>query len=147
MGDRLPAYPRPAREYRRPPVHPIDKPALRQALLERYPWLAGTERGPQAVDAGECDRCDAEARLVATCGPTRWAALGRRCAAEQGTDAWCEGHLEEAHANLAWLATLPEEADDVARLWWVATGEVRMGDLPHGGGGELLARRLAPPQP
>ncbi|HVM00015.1 MAG TPA: hypothetical protein VM324_12050 [Egibacteraceae bacterium] len=100
--------------------------ALRQTLRARYPWLADTDRGPQAVDAGECDRCGAEARLVATCGPVAWAALGRRCARRLAAGAWCDGHADEAAGALAWLAALPDEADDVARLWWVATGEVRL---------------------
>ena len=103
----------------------LDKAALRQALRARYPWLAATDHGPQAVDAGECDRCGAEARLVTTCGPIPWAALGRRCAADLGLDAWCDGHADTGRAVLDWLAGLPEEADEVARLWWVATGEVR----------------------
>lgn len=119
-------------------MHPIDKPALRQVLRARYPWLAATDRGPQAVEAGECDRCGAEARLVATCGPIAWATLGRRCAADLGPDAWCPGHAEEAAATLAWLAALPDEADDVARLWWVATGEVRLDPALA-----VIARRLA----
>lgn len=123
-------------------MHPIDKPALRQALRERYPWVQATERGPQAVDAGECERCGGEARLVATCGPIAWAALGRRCAAELGEDAWCAGHHAEAAATLAWLADLPEVADDVARLWWVATGEVRVDPARL-----AAARRLALPVP
>lgn len=77
--------------------------------------------GPRHVEAGECERCGEEARLVDTCGPgPRY--LGRRCAAEED---WCDGHGEEATEALRWLAALPPEADDVARLWWVATGEVR----------------------
>lgn len=107
-------------------MHPIDKPALRQALRARHPWLQATEHGPQAVDAGECDRCGAEARLVPTCGPIAWAALGRRCTIELGEEAWCDGHADRAASTLAWLAALPAAADDVARLWWVATGEVRV---------------------
>lgn len=107
-------------------MHPIDKPALRQVLRERHPWLDATEHGPRAVDAGECDRCGAEARLVPTCGPVAWAALGRRCATALGDEAWCDGHAAQAAVTLAWLAALPGEADDVARLWWVATGEVRL---------------------
>jgi hypothetical protein len=99
---------------------------LRAALVARHPWVDGAEVGPRAVEAGECDRCGAEARLVTTCGPTRWAALGRRCAAEVGEQAWCDGHADDARRWLAQLARLPPEADLVARLWWVATGEVRM---------------------
>ena len=100
--------------------------SLRQALLARYPWIEGPDVGPQAVEAGECDRCGAEARLVTTCGPTSWAGLGRRCAAEVGTAAWCDGHADAARAWLLQLAALPPEADAVARLWWVASGEVRL---------------------
>jgi hypothetical protein len=109
-------------------------PRLRAALLARYPWLGATDVGPQAVEAGECDRCGTEARLVAPCGPPPagmpggigpdWA-LGRGCASEVGAAGWCAGHAEEAAVALAWLAELPREADDVARMWWVATGEVR----------------------
>lgn len=123
-------------------MHPIDKPALRQALRERYPWVLAAEHGPRAVDAGECDRCGAEARLVPTCGPIAWAALGRRCAAELGADAWCEGHGAQAASTLAWVASLPDVADDVARLWWVATGEVRVDPALL-----AVARRLALPVP
>ncbi|MGH8932806.1 MAG: hypothetical protein ACRDZO_19840 [Egibacteraceae bacterium] len=109
--------------------------------MSRYPWVDCTEFGPRAVEAGECDRCGAEARLVAPCGPPPrgvagarpgWA-LGRRCALECGLDAWCSGHETEGQRALAWLSALPPEADDVARLWWVATGEVRVD-------GELLRR-------
>lgn len=104
------------------------------ALRNRYPWVDCTDIGPRSVVAGECDRCGAEARLVAPCGPPPegvcgakpdWA-LGRRCTLECGTDAWCAGHEAEGEHALAWLAALPPEADDVARLWWVATGEVRV---------------------
>lgn len=136
----------------------VGSPRLRRALLERYPWLADTELGPQAVEAGECDRCGAEARLVAPCGPApasvvagaaergerigpSWA-LGRRCAAALGDEAWCDGHRGDAEAALAWLARLPAEADDVARLWWVATGEVRVDPALV-----AAARRLALPAP
>ena len=110
-------------------------PNLRRELVRRYPWLDETEHGPRSVVAGECDRCGAEARLVSPCGPPPeeagpavgpdWA-IGRRCAAELGVDGWCDGHQEEAAAALDWLAALPSEADDVARLWWVSTGEVRL---------------------
>ena len=100
--------------------------ALRAELRTRHPWIDHVDVGPQAVEAGECDRCGAEARLVATCGPTAWAALGRRCAREVGAEAWCDGHADQARTWLRHLAGLPDEADAVARLWWVATGEVRL---------------------
>lgn len=64
--------------------------------------------------------------MVTTCGPSRWEALGRRCASEIGVRAWCDGHADDGARWLAQLAGLPDEADTVARLWWVATGEVRM---------------------
>ena len=100
--------------------------ALRAALLQRHPWIEHEDVGPQAVEAGECDRCGREARLVTTCGPISWASLGRVCALEVGERAWCEGHGEQAQSWLTVLARLPDEADMVARLWWVATGEVRL---------------------
>lgn len=100
--------------------------SLRDALRARHPWLDHEDFGPRTVEAGECDRCGAETRLVATCGPTAWPALGRRCAAEVGTDAWCDGHRDDAERALAWLTGLPAVADQVARLWWVSTGEVRL---------------------
>jgi len=113
-------------------------PALRDALLARYPWVGGTELGPQAVEAGECDVCGAEARLAAPCGPAPpvlrgcagpgWA-VGRRCLEALADDIWCGGHSEEGEQARAWAGALPAEADDVARLWWVATGEVRMDPL------------------
>ncbi|MBA2730341.1 MAG: hypothetical protein H0U48_06285 [Euzebyaceae bacterium] len=40
---------------------PLDKPGLRRALRQRYAWLDHPDLGPAAVDAGECDRCGAEA--------------------------------------------------------------------------------------
>lgn len=124
---------------------------LRRALLARYRWLADVDIGPQSVTAGECDRCGAEARLVAPCGPPpvdlrrpagpEWG-LGRRCTSELGDDIWCGGHAAEgAHAR-AWLAALPDEADTVARLWWVATGEVALDPALI-----EVARRLALPVP
>lgn len=114
----------------------IDRPALRRALLARYPWIGRADAGPAAVSAGECDGCGHEARLVAPCGPPPsdigraggvgpdWA-LGRRCLQLWGPELWCAGHQDDAEGLLAWLGRLPDEADDVARLWWVATGEVR----------------------
>jgi hypothetical protein len=99
---------------------------LRALLLQHHPWLASTEHGPQAVEAGECDRCGAEPRLTQTCGPSAYPCLGRECALAAGEDAWCEGHAAEARAALGWLAALDADADDVTRLWWLTTGEVRL---------------------
>jgi hypothetical protein len=104
----------------------FDKATLREALRSHHPWLDHDELGPRAVEAGECDRCGHEARMVETCGPTPHRYVGRRCAIQMGSDAWCEGHQERAHEALEWVRRLPDEADDVARLWWVATGEVRL---------------------
>lgn len=108
------------------PLSRDERAALRQVLLARHPWLEHDAFGPKAVESGECDCCGAEARLVSTCGPTAWTALGRRCAAEVGAEAWCDGHREDADRALGWLEELPAVADDVARLWWVSTGEVRL---------------------
>lgn len=113
---------------------------LRRALVQRYPWVDDTDVGPRAVEAGECDRCGAEARLVTTCGPVAWAGLGRRCATAVGTAAWCDGHEDDAREWLDRLDRLPAEADAVARLWWVATGEVRLDETALA----LLARALPP---
>jgi hypothetical protein len=113
---------------------PQDRATLRTALLALHPWLRQTDVGPQSVSAGECDVCGDEARLVQPCGPPPAAiggaatpdwAMGRRCAAAAGVEGWCDGHADEATAALSWLRELPEDADLVARLWWVATGEVR----------------------
>lgn len=112
-----------------------ERAALRSLLIQRYPWVgmgATPNVGPQTVDAGECDRCGHEARLVEVCGPAPWTALGRRCALELRTEAWCEGHAEDAEHQLRVLEALPPEADVVARLWWVATGEVRPTHLAAG---------------
>lgn len=104
----------------------FDKHVLREALRAHYPWLDREDLGPRAVEAGECDRCGNEARLVPTCGTAPYRALGRRCALRLGLEAWCAGHAKDAEEALDWLRSLPEEADDVTRLWWVATGEVRL---------------------
>ncbi len=124
----------------------FDREVLRNALLARYPWLRLDEVGPRSVDAGECDRCGNEPRLVSTCGPAGFEALGRRCARELGFDAWCDGHEADARVALAWLEDLPPEADDVARLWWVSTGEVRLDamSMERAGLAETLALTLAP---
>lgn len=99
---------------------------LRAVLLAHYPWLASPDLGPQAVEAGECDRCGAEPRLVGVCGPSAYRYLGRSCALELGAEAWCDGHAAEAETLLGQLASLDVSADDVARLWWLTTGEVRV---------------------
>ncbi|CAN5843894.1 hypothetical protein BH24ACT15_BH24ACT15_28370 [soil metagenome] len=107
---------------------------LRRQLQGRYDWLANVDIGPQAVTAGECDVCGQEARMVQPCGPPPsslgsaagpdWA-LGRRCAEQAGVEGWCDGHRDQAVQALAWLRQLSPNADVVARLWWLATGEVR----------------------
>lgn len=102
---------------------------LRKVLLVRYPWLGATDVGPQAVGAGTCARCQLWPVLLPTCGAVAWEALCRDCARQVGTDAWCHGHQDEAHAALAWAAALPDEWADVVLVWWLATGEVR-GDPP-----------------
>jgi hypothetical protein len=100
--------------------------ALRRALRARYPWVADSDWGPATVEAGECDGCGGEARLFQTCGPDAGQYLGRRCLNELGSQALCDGHAAEARAALAWVGNLPAQADLVARVWWVATGEVAL---------------------
>ena len=105
---------------------PIDRPALRRALLDAAPWLAATEVGPQAVDAGNCDRCGTTPRLLPTCGPAGADAVCRRCAEELGDDGWCDGHLDDGRAARAWARQLPDRWADAVTLWWIATGELRV---------------------
>lgn len=107
----------------------LDRAALRRAILAAYPWVDEPEVGPRAVDAGECDRCGTAPRLVPTCGPVPWPALCRDCVAAVGGDAWCAGHAAAGERWLDWAAGLPSEWGDVVRVWWIATGEVR---LSHG---------------
>lgn len=104
----------------------FDRKTLQAALRGRYPWLDAFDYGPRAVTAGECDRCGNEPRFFPTCGPQSTEAIGRRCAKELGTSAWCDGHHDDAGVALVWASRLPPEADDVARLWWIATGEVAL---------------------
>lgn len=99
---------------------------MREALLAAEPWLARTDLGPQAVDAGACDRCGQRPRLLPTCGPDGDPGLCAGCAATLGVDAWCDGHLDEATEALAWSAGLPAHVDLAVTLWWVATGEVQL---------------------
>jgi hypothetical protein len=102
----------------------IDRAGLRRTLTTAHPWLAATEVGPRAVDAGECDRCGAAPRLLPTCGPVAWTALCRDCALVVGDDGWCDGHAGDGAAARRWAAGLPPVWATVTRLWWVATGEV-----------------------
>ncbi len=99
---------------------------LRGALAERFPWTTDTRFGPSAVEAGECDGCGAEARVVQICGPGSEHYLGRRCLLSRGETAFCDGHERDAADAASWVRTLPAEADMVAHLWWVATGEVSL---------------------
>lgn len=93
------------------------------------------------MDAGSCDRCGQLPRLLPTCGPDGLAGVCRPCAQELGTDAWCDGHLDDAEAALRWAAALPPHWDVAVTLWWVATGEVRLETLV----GLRADGRLAPP--
>jgi hypothetical protein len=104
--------------------HAEERRRLRAALLEAEPWLGATDVGPQAVDAGPCDRCQDHPRIVPTCGPTLWRGLCRDCATTVGTAAWCDGHQAEGQAALAWVAQLPDHWGTAVTLWWIATGEV-----------------------
>ncbi len=130
--ERRSRHPRPrGRDHRRPGdvTHAgdaLDRRGLRAALVAGYPWVDAPEVGPRAVAAGECDRCGRHPRFVPTCGPTAWEALCPDCAVEVGLDAWCDGHEVDGRRVLAALPGLPAEWDLVSRLWWVATGEVRL---------------------
>jgi hypothetical protein len=107
------------------------KAELRAALLAAHPWLADDELGPRNVTAGDCDRCGAEPRLVQTCGPDG-GEYGRACATEED---WCEGHAEDARQAIHWLRELPEDANDVAYLWWFSSGELRYSGVPSASDG------------
>ena len=97
------------------------KEQLHAQLLQTQPWLNDDRFGPRNVNAGDCQRCGAEARMVQTCGPDG-GEYGRKCAREED---WCDGHADEAADALDWLKALPDNADEVAYLWWLSTGEVR----------------------
>lgn len=104
----------------------LDRRGLRAALRASYPWVTDGEAGPRAVEAGECDRCARRPRCVPTCGPTAWTALCADCAVAVGEDGWCDGHHDQGLALRDWARSLPPEWPTVVRLWWVATGEVRV---------------------
>lgn len=96
-------------------------------MAEAYPWVTDPEVGPSSVEAGECDRCARRPRCVSTCGPVAWRALCATCVGEVGDDeGWCDGHVDDARRYQRWAADLPPEWPTVTRLWWVATGEVRV---------------------
>lgn len=107
----------------------FDRRALRAALRSAYAWIDDPDAGPQVVDAGECDRCGRRPRFVPTCGPAGAEAVCRDCALEAGLALWCDGHADTGSAVLSALRSLPAEWDAVTRLWWVATGEVRLDTL------------------
>jgi hypothetical protein len=46
-----------------------------------------------------------------------------------GTDAWCDGHQDDARDLVAWASALPPHVDLVITLWWVSTGEVQLDSL------------------
>ena len=106
------------------PTTADERRALSAALVAVAPWTADTEAGPRAVDAGQCDRCGDQPRLLPTCGPVGWRALCRDCALAVDVDGWCEGHLDDAERLLAWAEQLPAWWGDAVVLAWVASGEV-----------------------
>lgn len=106
------------------PFDRADRRHLRSALSSAVPWLTRPDAGPRSVDAGQCDRCGDQPRLVPTCGPAQWRALCRDCVLDVGLDAWCAGHAEDGRDVLDWAADLPPWWGDAVVLWWVATGEV-----------------------
>jgi hypothetical protein len=101
---------------------------LRISLLAVAPWLAATDVGPQAVEAGRCETCDVQPRVVPTCGPGAPGAVCRDCALDLGDEGWCEGHRATGEAARAWASTLPDRWADLVIAWWVTTGEVRAAD-------------------
>jgi hypothetical protein len=107
-------------------VTPAERRALRAALLEVAPWLARNDVGPQSVDAGLCDRCGLDPRLLPTCGPSGGGGVCRDCAEVLGDDGWCDGHRDEGRQARGWAAALPDRWPDLVVLWWTATGEARL---------------------
>ncbi|MEX2504301.1 MAG: hypothetical protein WD378_05590 [Egicoccus sp.] len=93
------------------------------------PWLAATEVGPAAVEAGDCDRCGLAPRLLPLCGPVAWEAVCRDCGLALGGDGWCAGHEADGDQARVWAAALPDDWPPTVLLWWLATGELRAIDL------------------
>lgn len=106
----------------------MDRRTLRRVVAEMAPWTTDPATGPAAVDAGECDRCGADPRWVTTCGAQPWPAICRDCLLELGTEAFCDGHREDALEHVAAARALPEDWATITRLAWIASGEVRAGD-------------------
>lgn len=102
----------------------MDKPALRGVLEKLAPWTVDPSFGPAAVDAGECDRCGLQPRLVQTCGAQPWARVCRDCLLELGTDLFCAGHRDDGREYLARARALPDDWATITRLAWISTGEV-----------------------
>lgn len=107
----------------------LDRRGLRAALRGSYAFIDDPDAGPRVVEAGECDRCGQRPRLVPTCGPAVAEAVCRDCALDLGLELWCDGHADTGTRVLDGMRTLPDEWDVVTRLWWVATGEVRIDAL------------------
>lgn len=109
--------------------HPLATRGRRRDLLallvDHHPWLADDDLGPAAVDAGPCDRCDVEPRLVTPCGPVPWRGLCRDCVLEVGTAAFCAGHGDQADDLLVRARDLPATWATLVRMTWVARGEIR----------------------
>lgn len=107
----------------RPPT--VDRRALGAALATAAPWTRDAAFGPATVDAGDCDRCGRQPRLVATCGPQPWRLLCRDCLLDAGSAAFCDGHRDTATAAIAFATSLPADWATLTRLAWIATGELR----------------------
>lgn len=98
---------------------------LRSALSTAAPWLLDPGIGPTTVDAGSCDRCGEQPRVVATCGPAPARTLCAACVLEVGDAGWCAGHRDVAAHARSWAGRVPAGWADLVVLWWIATGEVR----------------------
>lgn len=97
---------------------------LLAALVAAQGWLDDAEFGPTSVDAGSCDRCARAPRLVAPCGPVPWRGVCRDCLLQVGPAAFCPGHEAFAVDVTARARALPPTWATLARLTWVARGEM-----------------------